>query len=31
LIWIHGGGWVGGTKEQATMWPCPGSRWAGMW
>ena len=23
LIWIHGGGWVGGTKEQATMWLLP--------
>jgi acetyl esterase/lipase len=23
LIWIHGGGWVGGTKEQATLWLLP--------
>ena len=23
LIWIHGGGWVGGTKEQAITWLLP--------
>jgi acetyl esterase/lipase len=23
LIWIHGGGWVGGTKENSTMWLLP--------
>jgi acetyl esterase/lipase len=31
LIYFHGGGWVQGSKEAASLHSFPSSRWAGTW